>query len=64
MPIRDYVCKTCHKTSEVLERREEEPACGHCGSKDVAASKELPKTNFALKGSGWAKDGYSKAGGR
>ena len=32
--------------------------CDKCG-KDGTMEKQMAKTNFELKGGGWAKDGYS-----
>jgi putative FmdB family regulatory protein len=41
MPIFDYTCADCGKTSELLVRSSREtPACPHCGSAKLA--KQLP----------------------
>lgn len=64
MPIIGYKCKACEMEFEVLytsfnKQTEEEPneECPKCSSKDK--EKALPsKTNFQLKGGGWARHGY------
>lgn len=36
MPLYDYLCKKCDRTSELLIRSSSsEPVCPHCGSKDM-----------------------------
>jgi putative FmdB family regulatory protein len=32
MPLFAYICGKCRKRSEILVRRNEAPACPHCGS--------------------------------
>lgn len=65
MPFHDYRCVECEKEYEVFyrsqserEREEEGEVCPQCGSnkKEKLVS---TGTGFILKGSGWAKDGYS-----
>ncbi len=47
MPIFDYTCADCGKTSELLVRSSREtPACPHCGSAKL--EKQLPMV--AVKG--------------
>ena len=47
MPIFDYTCADCGKTSELLVRgSQDKPACPHCGS--VKLEKQLPVV--AVKG--------------
>ena len=44
MPLFDFRCRTCGKTSEILVRTGDSPACPHCGGADL--DKQLP--TFAL----------------
>lgn len=47
MPIFDYTCADCGKTSELLVRSsQDKPACPHCGSAKL--EKQLPMV--AVKG--------------
>ena len=60
MPIYEYKCSTCENEFEKLTSilapvPESCPACGVAG----VISKKVSRTNFSLKGDGWAKDGYS-----
>lgn len=54
MPLFDFVCDVCRKEEERLQKQTDpSPEChGHPMRKKIGAS------NFALKGGGWAKDGY------
>jgi putative FmdB family regulatory protein len=58
VPLYDYTCGDCGHQAEFLEApdypRRDCPKCGH------AMRRRVPTSNFALKGKGWAKDGYSK----
>ncbi len=52
MPIYDYLCQTCNKTSTLLFLRSTEervPSCQHCGSANV---KRILSSVFLPKGSG------------
>jgi putative FmdB family regulatory protein len=40
MPLFDFRCRVCDKTSELLMRGDVEPVCPHCGS--TAMTKLLP----------------------
>ena len=65
MPLYDYYCKCCSKTHEIEHGINDPPAevCPLClvyGLKRQISS----GTSIALKGDGWAKDGYSKTGGK
>jgi len=47
MPIFDYTCADCGRTSELLIRSsQDKPACSHCGSAKLA--KQIPMV--AVKG--------------
>ena len=58
MPAYNYLCPQNHEFEH--HTRDGEPACPVCG--DMTAVRIPAPTNFILKGSGWAKDGYSKRG--
>jgi putative FmdB family regulatory protein len=59
MPIREYICNSCGYSLEIIlmpsERLEDVIPCPNCGERAI---KVLPKTNFVLRGGGWAKDNY------
>lgn len=59
MPIYEYVCKSCGKHFETMQKISEPPIapCPKCGD---TADRAISRTSFTLKGSGWYKDGYSK----
>jgi putative FmdB family regulatory protein len=59
MPIYEYACSNCHKTSDVLQKisdppPEKCPACGAAGT----LSRVVSRTSFVLKGGGWYADLY------
>lgn len=62
MPIYEYKCVECGQVVEVLvrssDKREEAVVCtkSECAGQ---AKRILSRTTFALKGGGWASDGYS-----
>jgi len=68
MPLFEYKCLHCNLTIEVLQtRKETAPICVKCESTHKAKipmQKQVSKTSFSLKGSGWAKDGYGLREGR
>lgn len=57
MPTYVYRCENCKKQVELVQKISEkkEPTC-ECGYKMVTV---IAPSTFVLKGSGWAKDGYS-----
>ena len=58
MPIYVYVCQKCGRKEEVIQPLDGPPAtCQKCG--DLVMEREISSTSFILKGSGWAKDGYT-----
>lgn len=59
MPIYEYECPKCKKRVEMILNREHiAPLC--CNEDcNVEMHKVFSASNFSLKGSGWAKDGYS-----
>jgi putative FmdB family regulatory protein len=59
MPIYEYVCSTCQKLSDVLQKVDE-PAprtCPACGAEGTLA-RVVSRTSFVLKGGGWGADLY------
>lgn len=59
MPIYTYRCSKCKEVVEEIQKFDD-PApkkCPHCGAED-SLERTLGISNFQLKGSGWAKDGY------
>lgn len=59
MPLREYVCKECGDSVEILEPREKKPEC-KCKGEDapIPMESKIGKTSFVLKGRGWFKSGY------
>ena len=59
MPIFEQRCKRCRYQFEVLvshsERNKMQP-CRKCGHQHTI--RVISRSSFALKGGGWAKDGY------
>lgn len=60
MPIYEYECAQCGKTSEHLQKvSDPDPdVCASCGGK-ATLSKVVSRTSFQLKGGGWYADLYS-----
>lgn len=60
MPTYEYFCKKCNKNFELVQKISEPPleACPTCSGK---VKRLLSAPAFALKGSGWYKDGYSSS---
>lgn len=71
MPTYEYECGACGECFEVQQRITDDPlaSCPKCGKKG-RIQRLISVSQFVLKGSGWAKDGYSsvpptaKGGGR
>lgn len=59
MPIYTYRCQECKVEIEELQKiSDPAPAvCPKCSTKD-SLERTIGASNFQLKGSGWAKDGY------
>jgi putative FmdB family regulatory protein len=59
MPIYEYECTKCKVSFEVKVKshKSPKPDCPECGEKDP--KKKISVSGFVLKGSGWARDGYS-----
>jgi putative FmdB family regulatory protein len=61
MPIYEFECPSCHRRVESLftnMKTPTNPVCDECEHTEMV--KVIGISNFALKGSGWAKDGYQK----
>ncbi len=60
MPIYEYTCSNCQKTSDVLQKvNDPAPAkCQECGSEGTL-TRLVSRTSFVLKGGGWYSDLYS-----
>ncbi len=61
MPIYEHICGPCKVSIEGIFHHADSPfsppLCPTCKRQMVKA---VSKSSFALKGKGWAKDGYSK----
>ncbi len=59
MPIYEYQCDSCGNQFELKQKFSDEPAqeCPKCGG---PIKKLISQSAFALKGSGWYAEGYSK----
>jgi len=61
MPIYEYLCSSCGKVNEKLQKVSDPPParCDECGSKKLA--KLVSRSAFQLKGGGWYSDLYASA---
>ena len=62
MPIYEYRCEKCDTQFERLLSHRERDAPQPCSNEKCGgqhAKKMISQTSFALKGGGWASDGYS-----
>jgi putative FmdB family regulatory protein len=59
MPIYEYHCEKCNKTTEISHGMSEKrfPKCPKCGKK---MERIISRNSFQLKGSGWYKTDYAK----
>lgn len=60
MPIYEYHCTSCKKTSEILQGIHEPLAteCPFCGESELV--KKISAAGFQLKGEGWYATDYKK----
>jgi len=68
MPVYEYKCSNCgHEFEAEHSMRDPAPTCPSCGvwgktledgSVKCTLKRLIGRTNFVLKGSGWAKDNY------
>lgn len=50
MPLYDFHCRVCDKTSELLVRSSDSPSCPHCGSSEVDKLVSMPAEPGKSKG--------------
>ena len=66
MPLYLFECPKCHETVELLQSyNDAPPICprGECQEgHPVDMVRKIGATSFILKGSGWARDLYTKKG--
>lgn len=62
MPLYEYQCKACHKTSEVIQKFSDPnlTVCNECGG---ALERLLSAPAIRFKGSGWYVNDYGKSNG-
>jgi putative FmdB family regulatory protein len=62
MPIYEYLCASCGKVTEALQRFSDPPltVCPHCQG---ALRKRISAPAFHFKGSGWYATDYAKKSG-
>ena len=62
MPIYEFVCESCGRIVERLQKVTDPPpeACPECGGK---MAKIMSRNSFQLKGGGWYRDLYSSSKG-
>lgn len=53
MPLYEYLCSNCNKSTELLQKISDAPAtqCPHCHQDKL--TKQMSSTSFQLKGTGW-----------
>lgn len=60
MPVYEYLCTKCGKTTERFSKISERPGKIECNA-CFGLAKLMPSlSSFHLKGKGWAADGYDK----
>ena len=60
MPIYEYVCSSCRRRTEAIQRVGEKPLkiCPHCGGR---LNKAISAPAIQFKGSGWYVTDYARA---
>ena len=63
MPLYEYQCEGCGHEVEVLQKHDDPPpVCGPCDEllppETPYMVKQVSRSSFALKGSGWERDSY------
>src|SRR5882762_7382249 len=63
MPIYEFVCESCGRLVEKLQKVSDPPpdACPECGG---MMAKIMSRNSFQLKGGGWYRDLYSSSPGK
>jgi putative FmdB family regulatory protein len=61
VPIYEYKCPACGRTFEERRKHDDRDRPARCPTEACAteAVRLVSRTSFALKGGGWASDGYS-----
>ena len=59
MPIYEYVCNTCGKELEVMQKFSDPPLTKHTCSPKARVARKLSVPAFHLQGGGWYAEGYS-----
>jgi putative FmdB family regulatory protein len=62
MPIYEYRCTSCGRTTEVIQKMNDAPltTCSECSGK---LEKLISRSAFLLKGGGWYSEGYGGSSG-
>ncbi len=60
MPMYEYQCEECGLVFETRQKFSDDPLT-ECQACDGPVNKLISQTAFALKGSGWYQQGYSKS---
>lgn len=60
MPIYEFVCESCGRLTEIMQKVSDPPPgpCAECGGQ---VARMVSRTSFQLKGGGWYADLYSSA---
>ncbi len=61
MPIYEYVCQSCGKEFEEMQRFSDAPLEQCLCEEKAPVQRKVSKSAFHLKGGGWYKDGYGSA---
>ncbi|MBI4084209.1 MAG: zinc ribbon domain-containing protein [Candidatus Lambdaproteobacteria bacterium] len=61
MPIYEYVCTSCGKETEAIQRFSDAPLTRCTCAEQGELVRKLSLTAFHLKGSGWYNHGYAKS---
>ena len=61
MPIYEYVCQSCGKEFEEMQRFSDAPLEQCLCEEKAPVQRKVSKSAFHLKGGGWYKDGYDSA---
>ncbi len=61
MPIYEYVCQSCGKEFEEMQRFSDTPLEQCLCEEKAPVQRKVSKSAFHLKGGGWYKDGYGNS---
>ena len=61
MPIYEYICQSCGKEFEEMQRFSDVPLEQCLCEEKAPVQRKVSKSAFHLKGGGWYKDGYGSA---